>query len=495
MQKLLLSVCFFFLFSFSSQGKKFDFNVRCQDAYDKIMRLQLSDAQLLITNEMTDNPDNLIPYFLENYIDFFTVFLNENTNEFKRLAKNKDIRLDMMEKGDKNSPYYLYTKAEINLQWAFARAKFEEYMAAFWEVRRAYKMLEENKSKFPKFIPNNKGLGVIHALIGTVPDNYKWGVSILGLSGNIQQGMEELKTVVYQPRTAFAFQQEATVLYVFFTKHLANDNDAAWKIIQTPLMFSIKDNLLNHFVVANIAMHSGRNDECINILFSRPTGKEYPDFPFMDYMLGLSKLYALDKDANVFLEKFTKEYVGQNYLKDSYQKLAWYYLIKGDTVNYRKYINICKVKGKAAMDADKQAQKEAESGVIPNAVLLKARLLSDGEYFVRAVSVFSGKSTKDFTIPKDKIEFTYRAGRIYEAWGKSEKAIAYYETTLKNGEDYDFYYIANAALHLGLIYEKAGNFAKAKDYFHQCLDMDPEEYKNSINQKAKAGLNRLKSKS
>ena len=79
--------------------------------------------------------------------------------------------------------------------------------------------------------------------------------------------------------------------------------------------------------------------------------------------------------------------------------------------------------------------------------------------------------------------------------GKDGQSHSYYETTLKNGEGYDFYYIANAALHLGLIYEKMGNFNKAKDYFKRCLDMDPSEYENSINQKAKAGLNRLKGKS
>ena len=50
----------------------------------------------------------------------------------------------------------------------------------------------------------------------------------------------------------------------------------------------------------------------------------------------------------------------------------------------------------------------------------------------------------------------------------------------------------NAALQIGLIYEKQGNKEKAKQYFNKCLNMPDCDYKSGIDIKAKAGLERVK---
>ena len=55
-----------------------------------------------------------------------------------------------------------------------------------------------------------------------------------------------------------------------------------------------------------------------------------------------------------------------------------------------------------------------------------------------------------------------------------------------------YYFAANAALQLGIIYEKQADFKKAAEYYELAQSMENVEYKNSINQKAKAGLNRIK---
>ena len=70
-------------------------------------------------------------------------------------------------------------------------------------------------------------------------------------------------------------------------------------------------------------------------------------------------------------------------------------------------------------------------------------------------------------------------------------AIQYYEQTISNGKNYSYYFAANSALMLGILYEGKGNAAKAEDYFRVCLNFRDHEYQNSIDQKAKAGLNRL----
>ncbi|HQE66974.1 MAG TPA: hypothetical protein PLE05_09080, partial [Bacillota bacterium] len=54
------------------------------------------------------------------------------------------------------------------------------------------------------------------------------------------------------------------------------------------------------------------------------------------------------------------------------------------------------------------------------------------------------------------------------------------------------YFAARACLQAGYIYEKKGQIAKANEYYNKELSLDEHEYKNSLDQRAKSSLNRLK---
>jgi tetratricopeptide (TPR) repeat protein len=90
------------------------------------------------------------------------------------------------------------------------------------------------------------------------------------------------------------------------------------------------------------------------------------------------------------------------------------------------------------------------------------------------------------------VEYNYRLGRIYHESGNSAKAIERYRQTIIQGKSEPYYFAAGAALQLGLLYENNGAFQKADSAFNLCLSINTSEYKTSLHQKAKAGLNRLK---
>ena len=85
------------------------------------------------------------------------------------------------------------------------------------------------------------------------------------------------------------------------------------------------------------------------------------------------------------------------------------------------------LRGGTDTDADKQALKDAKTGVWPNPLLLKARLLTDGGYTKEALAILQGKQAL-FTSPLDKLEYVYRIGRIYEDMGKDAEAITLLQT-------------------------------------------------------------------
>jgi tetratricopeptide (TPR) repeat protein len=81
-------------------------------------------------------------------------------------------------------------------------------------------------------------------------------------------------------------------------------------------------------------------------------------------------------------------------------------------------------------------------------------------------------------------------GRIYDALGRKDEAIRAYQDALQLGEYRHEYYGARAALQMGYIYEARGDKKKAIVYFRKVLSMKSHDYKNALDQKAKAGLER-----
>lgn len=481
-----------FLLPISSEAQKFDFNQRCIDAYTHIQELRFTKGKQLLELEKKENPSNLIPYYVENYIDFLTTYINENEAEFDKLEPNKAIRLDKLKTGDPNSPYFLYTQAEVLIQWSFSKLKFEEYLSAFTDVRKAYLLLEENSEKFPDFIANKKSLGMLHAIVGAIPDQYKWGINMLGMDGSIDQGLRELKSIIeYSKTNTFIFKQEVYLYYAFTALYLGRDATTAWNIVKD---IDTKTNLINVFCKASVAMRTGRNDLALEVLAGKPTGSEYFNYQYLDFMTGLAKARKLDASATQSFEKFINNYKGKNYIKEAYQKMAWMALVQGNKDRYWEYMYYVKSRGDDVIDDDKQALYEAEAKRMPNVTLLKSRLLFDGGYYKDALKQLEGKNADSFSDPKDKTEFTYRAGRIYDMAGFPDKAKGFYLATIKYGADLPFYYAAGSAFYLGNIYETAKDYKNAGKYYKICLDSDNKEYQTSLDGLAKAGLNRVSGK-
>ena len=477
----------------------YDFNPNCVKAYTAIINLKFEAGKKLLEQEKITQPDNNIPYLLENYIYFLTVFIAEEEKDFNKYDKLKNNIIDRLKDGDQNSPYYRYCLAQVNLQWSVARAKFKEYTTATLEINKAYRLLVENNKQFPEFLPNLINLGMMHTLIGTVPDNYNWVKKLVGVEGTIDQGVNEILQVLNAAVTQkeYSHYKAECLFYLSFIQiNLTTNRQKALDYIKLIENDSAGlKNPLAIYSISRIYSDNGMNDKAIELLLSRPMGDEYFPFYFLDYLTGIAKLNRLDSDSYKYLFKYVINFKGINYIKDSYQKIAWYYLVNENIDKYHEYIAKVDQYGSSVVDADIQAEREATNNIVPNVYLLKARLLFDGGYYEKALAaITSSKTTGFLKNSKDSLEFSYRIGRIYHEWGKTETAIPFYLKTVEDGSKSTYYFAANAALQLGIIYEKKENFIKAAEYYELAQSMENKEYKNSINQKAKAGLNRIKGK-
>ncbi|HKR06058.1 MAG TPA: tetratricopeptide repeat protein [Bacteroidia bacterium] len=498
MIRIFILVILYLFFPVPAKSE-FVFTPNCVQAYNEVILLNFSAAHQILAAERKSNPKNLIPEYIESYMDFLTAFISEEQKDFDHLKNKRYKRLEILDNDDKNSPYFLLTQAEINLQTAILKIKFQEYLTAAYEFRKGYKLLEENEKKFPGFIPNKKCLGLFHALIGSVPSNYKWLTEILGFRGTIPQGINELRDLLSfsEKNPSYNYMHdEAMILLMFFEFHLLKNGKSAMELAEKITGANADDGHqepgpLKLFAVNSIYLYNGNNEKTISLLSNRDTvTRQFPLY-YLDFMLGAAKLNNMDftseNNFNFYLAKFK----GRSFIKTAHLKLAWIHLLQGDTAGYFQKLKLVKTNGNEFTDEDKQALKQAESKEIPNIYLLRARLLFDGGYYDRAIAEIAGKNISYFPNYKDQLEVIYRLARIYDRQGKTEKAIDNYERTIKLGETKSFYFAANSALYLGLLYENVPDTVNAVKSYRKCLSLRNHEYQNSIDQKAEAGLNRL----
>jgi hypothetical protein len=481
------------LLSISGSGQKtFDFNERCKRAYREIIQLRLKSGQGLLDEEKKTNRDNLIPYFLENYIDFFVLFFNEDPAEYQSRKSHWDQRIQLMKQGPDSSAFYLFTQSLIHFQWAAVKIKFDKNWDAALDFRRSFLQNNENRNRFSSFAPDAMLGGAMEVAAGTIPDGYKWLSNFLGIKGSINGGMKELKQFLGQVDPwAQLFHDEAVFYYLYLEYYIENKKDEVFTYILSNKL-DLKNNQLFTFLATNLAVNDLQSAFAAGVILGKNSGANYLDMPVWDMEMGNAQLYHLDPSAGMYLERFIRLFKGKFYVKDVLQKLSWFYYLQDDPQKANAYRQQVLDKGNTETEADKQAFKEAGTGKWPEKTLLKSRLLNDGGYHLEAYQLLQGKNIRDFPLTEDKTEFVYRLGRIEEDLGRTDEAIGNYLITIKLGEGQKEYFAARAALQLGWIYEKRQNTDLAISYFKKCLGMRDHDYKNSLDQKAKAGIARCR---
>lgn len=488
----VIQLCVVFLPVLCIGQKHFDFNNNCRSAYQSIIELRLDEGSRILEAEKKRDPNNLIPFFLDNYIDFFQLFFNEDASQYAAWKGRRDQRLQWMSEGPESSPYNLFTRSVIHFQWAAIQIKFGDNWDAAWDFRRSFIQSKDCAEQSPGFSPAGMVSGAMEVVAGTIPDGYKWLSSLLGIKGTVSGGMRQLEHFLDAgDADALLFRDEAIFYYLYLQFYIGNKRAEVFDFIRQHRL-DVKDNHLFTYLYANLCINDQKSALAQQIIRGMNGAPGYMDMPVWDMELGYACLNHLEPDAAFYLSRFLQRFKGRFYVKDVLQKLSWCYYLNGEMTRADSCRRLVMQKGSGEADADRQALKEARSGRWPNKVLLKARLLDDGGYFAEALQGLRAYGPADFSDPVEKCEYTYRLGRLYDGLGKDDEAILEYENTIRMGAGLREYYAARAALQVGYIYERRGDKARASTYYQRCLDMKDHDYKSSLDQRAKAGIARCK---
>lgn len=460
--------------------------------HNLILHLRFDEAQSILEEQKEEYRDERYDCYLENLQEFIGVMITEEEVAYRSYKEKFRNRLETVrQKGDTNSPFYLFIQAEMHMHSFLAGIKFQEVWKAALHFYSSYRLIQENKVLFPDFKPNGKISGIQEVVLEAVPDKYSWIIKVTGMNGNMESGVQQLND--YHKFTKQSTYPELEAIMILAHVYIQNSSrdEAALEFLQgiTDPPF---ESPLFRFTYALALNKAGRNYETIDLLEKHPQGDDELPFLFLDFLLGEAKLNRLDKDANRLLESFVNRFHGLHYIKSAWLKISWYHFLQNDLDKYKQCREMVLTTGEALLDADRQAHYEVTQYPEPDRVLLKARLLFDGGYYHEAKSLLLQNSDRvQVKTLSGKLEYTYRLARIHHKLGELEKAERYYMIVIGTGADMPFYYASNAALQMGKILESRGELEHAASYYRVALELSSGPYRNSIGFKARAALQHL----
>lgn len=461
----------------------FNFNQSMINAYTNALHLRIHDSRLAIQSEKAQQPHNMMALFVENFTDFMQILADENPKEFEKMLANRANRISKIKGGDQESPYFIYTQAAIDIQWAWLYIKFNQPAEALKLLKTTSGDLERNMKYFPDFAGSKMLLGVsqvIKEMANPKP--------VTTVANQINIGIKNLQDVIQDNRNRkFEFNEEANFWYAMILLELDIEEEKPWNKLNANAI-NYQKNLYGNYILAKMNFALGQTLKAQSILNVAPSGEKYHKFPLIDYTKGLSYLYKFEAKADVFFKAFLDNYKGVHHIKEVYQRYAWSALLQNNTKEYERLIEGLLQNGNAVDPIDVWAEIEAKRKIIPNVDLLKVRL-----YMMSGVYDKAKEGADKITNLKGEEagELMYYQARLLDKMKKPDDAIMLYNKVINASENKNKYVAALAYLHSAVIYMDMKENAKAKEAILSCLKTNPDIMKKSIHTRARMLLDVL----
>jgi tetratricopeptide (TPR) repeat protein len=446
-----------------------------------VLNLQTEEARTLIPQ-----PRTVQEHYVMSLAEALELLISEDGERYTEYEDHFEALLDRKTK--LNSPEDLFLQAEIGLHWAFVHLKFGHEFDAALNLRQAYHTSQEIKKRFPKFTAIYKTSGLLQVIIGSVPEKYNWVLGLLNIDGSTEVGLEELETIRNSDH-ALAF--ESDLLYAVTQGFVLQHPEKGLETVQEQLREN-PNNRLSLFIGASLAIKNSQSElglQMLHTLQSLPS--EHP-IHYADYLKGeiyLQKAEYLNAISS--FRWFITHYKGQNYIKDAHYKIALCYWLNGNTNDALFGFKQARTVGKESSEADRYAASSMTDKELPHIKLTQLRYFTDGGYYDDAKHVMSTIVPSDLSTLRDKVEFTYRKGRLAHKTNDLEKAKQFYLQTISENGTEPWYFAPNSYLQLGYI-AMSENDPNATTYFRRALEYKNHEYKNSIDSKARSALSQIK---
>jgi hypothetical protein len=486
-------IFFLFFISFSAHSEeKFVLTHSIVNAYNSVIDFKINDAKNYLIEDKIVSKNNAFRYLIENYIDLVNLLIEDNSRYYQIAQSNRLKRIEALEQCDKKSAFYYYALSEIHMQWAFIRMKFGEQIKCANEFRLAAKYDKLNEEKFPEFLLNNKHNAIIQAIAASIPPNFSWFGSQLNIKGNLNSSINKLNELIHftKVNTQYNFiKTELEFIKLFIQLNLSGRSLESFNLLEMTTNKELNKPLLNLYFAINL-MKQGETEKSLDLIDTLMVQKNGLDFSYLNYLKAENFLNSELNDKGYY-NLFLQNYKGKSFIKAAFRKKAWLSLINNNLNEYNYYIKKVLIDGVALNEDDKQALSEAESKIIPNSLLLSARIYFDGGKFDLALNKLAIINFLELSLI-EKSEYFYRRARCFQKKNEFSKALIDFNNAIQISKKSNNYIMAVASFYQGQLFEQTNKNDIAIESYEAVLKTSKHPYKSSLDAKAKAAIQRLK---
>lgn len=484
-----IAFLFLSLICFGLTAQKVSFSPLMSEGLKALAEVRYGDLESILAKERLENPENRVADYLEVASICIRGFFVEDEAWFLAQENRLEELIAKVEQLPKKEPYKRVFLAEMALGIAGVHGKFKHNIKAAWGFYRAYNLLSDNLEAFPNFIPTLIPYGVLQTAVGSLPSDYKSMAALFGFKGDIEKGLGMIRKAYYyslaDPKLK-SHQDYFGFVYAYVNFELKTEE----QVSLNTLGMDVAASCFYLYLEAQQELRAGDAEEALYLLEARPKGRDYLQIPFFDYYTAKVALLVKPDKAQKLLLKFIAESKDAENRKSAYRYLAWYHLLKGQNTKAEEYRNLILInQDETLTGSDKQALDEAQRGF--NVFLIQARLDFDAGRYAKVVEEMKPVNiNKHCSKDWEKQEFYYRRARALQELGLDDQAIPTFLKALEY-KSISTFSLANSTLQVAILFEERGNWSQARKYFEDALALENYPFHEGIQQKAKAGLQRL----
>lgn len=454
---------------------------------------EFDQADSIFNEIITTFPNRPEGYHYLSQLHLWYFLGSSDLTEFAIFEQYNKRVIEMCEAGleedEETSTKYILASANRSL--GMAEVLRGNSMSAFWAIKDAKNLYDEVIDEDPQYFDAYTGLGVINYAISFVPGYLKFFMSIVGLSVDREEGIEQLRKA---SRIAQDTKVEASLyLARAYTDYSGRYEDAA-SILKGEIAEHPKNLLLHHQYIQT-KLYSRKIDEAMDAI-KEAEKVLHPKFAttsaFVSYFKGELYFYRNRYDEAIKnLTDFLKETPTLNYTGYANYMIALCFKQKGDELNYKHYMLNAR-HGSDEIEEDIYAREMSriffnkEFSENELTVLEAYNLLKAGEY----------ESVIEMTAPvKDELderEFTGLANLVYaEALletGNHGKVNGYLNEVVEIDYRYNKWIVSYGYTLLAKLSFRMGNAEKGREYLEEAED----ENEWGLQREISAKVNRIK---
>jgi hypothetical protein len=223
-----------------------------------VLKLRLGAARELLRPELASTPTGPAALLVANCADFAELIVTQDARRYDALVAAQEAHLNALNQAPAGA-LRDYARAEITLHLGLSQLAFRHLVAGGFHLRGGYHQMQAVVKRYPGFAPARKTLGICQFAVGSLPEGYHWLLRLLGLSADVDTGLNNLALAAAQPHD---FQIESQLYLTLIRESYYKKPAEALRLVEH-LVAQQPENLLFAYLLVSVHKRQHQGDAAL----------------------------------------------------------------------------------------------------------------------------------------------------------------------------------------------------------------------------------------